>query len=203
MATMTSREIIPTFPTATTNTIVEALQHLSPKYLLDALQFIQFLEYKSISTPDDAFEVEESLESKVSIPAPRQVKVAGRLDAMTVSDRTFALITAEKHCPVKGIAKSVDQKTLSTLLGQDVLVSGRAHFTTSGEVLTIEAEQIINASAHDLKVWGQLPTPLHRPFNLSDFKVPQSPDSGMSMIYGTWPGDETDEEILKALEELS
>jgi hypothetical protein len=200
MATMTSREITSTFPTVTTNTIVEALQHISPKYLLDALQFIQFLEYKSISTPD-AFE--ESLEPKASIPAPRQVKVAGRLDAMTVSDRTFALITAEKQCFVKGIAKSVDQKTLATLLGQDVLVSGRAHFTLTGEVLSIEAEQIIIAKAHDLKVWGQLPTPLHRPFNQSDFKVPQSPDTGMSTIYGTWPGDETEEEILKALEELS
>jgi len=203
MATMTSREITPTFPTVTTNTIVEALQHLSPKYLLDALQFIQFLEYKSINAPDDAFEREESLEPKASIPAPRQVKVAGRLDTITVSDRTFSLITAEKQCLMKGIAKSVDQKALSTLLGQDVLVSGRAHFTTSGEVLTIEAEQIIIAKADDLKVWGQLPTPLHRPFNLDDFKVPQSPDSGMNTIYGTWPGDETDEEILSALEELS
>ena len=203
MATMTSREITPNFPTVTTNTIVEALRHLSPKYLLDALQFIQFLEYKSISTPDDVFKLEESLEPKASIPAPRQVKVAGRLDAMTVSDRTFALITAEKQCIMKGIAKSVDQKTLSTLLGQDVLVSGQAHFTSSGEVLTIEAEQIVIAKAHDLKIWGQLPTPLHRTFNLSDFKVPQSPDTGMSAIYGTWPGDETDEEILSALEKLS
>ncbi len=123
------------------------------------------MEYKSISTPDDAFEGDESLEAKASLPAPRQVKVAGRLDAMTVSDRTFALITAEKQCLVKCIAKSVEQKVLSTLLGQDVLVSGQAHFTTSGEVLTIEAEQIIIAKAHDLKIWGQLPTPLLRPFN--------------------------------------
>ncbi len=203
MATMISREITPHFPTVTT--IIEALQHLSPKYLPDALQFIQFLEYKSISTPDDAFEVEKSLEHKAaaSIPAPRQVKVAGRLDAMTVSDRTFALITAEKQCLIKCFAKSVDQKTLSTLLGEDVLVSGRAHFTSCGEVLTIDAEQIIVAKAHDLKVWGQLPTPLERPFNLNDFKVPQTPDSGMSAIYGSWPGEETDEDILKALEELS
>jgi hypothetical protein len=201
MTTMTSREINPTFTTP--NTIIEALQHLSPKYLAEALQFIQFLEYKSIITHDGAFEEEDSLKIKTTVPAPRQVKVAGRLDAMTVSDRSFSLLTAEKQCLIKGIAKSVDQKTLSTLLGQDVLVSGRAHFTLSGEILSIEAEEIIIAKAHDLKVWGQLPAPLERPFNLSDFKVPQTPDSGMSAIYGTWPGDETDEEILKALEELS
>jgi hypothetical protein len=54
-----------------------------------------------------------------------------------------------------------------------------------------------------LEVWEQLPTPLVRPFKLSDFKIAQTPGNGMSAIYGTWPGDETDEEILKALEELS
>jgi hypothetical protein len=109
--------ITPTFPTVTADTIVDALQHLSPKHLPEVLQFIQFLEYKY--TPS---ENEKSLEPKASIPAPRQIKV---------------------------------------------------------------------------------PTPLYRPFKLSDFKVPQDPDSGMSAIYGTWPGDETDDEILKAVEELS
>ncbi len=47
-----------TFPTITTDSIIEALQHLSPKYLPEVLQFIQFLEYKSISTPDNASEDE-------------------------------------------------------------------------------------------------------------------------------------------------
>jgi len=181
-------------PTSTTDTIVEALQHLSPKHLPEILQFIQFLEYKYPPS-------EKSLEPKASIPAPRQIKVSGKL--VTVGDRSFNLITAEKQCLIKGIAKSVDQKTLVTLLDKDVLVSGIAYFTTSGEVLSIEAEQISVAKAHDLKIWGQVPTPLYRPFKLSDFKIPQGTDSGMSAIYGTWPGDETDEEILEALEELS
>ena len=60
MTTITSREITPTFPTITSDTIVEALQHLSPKYLPDVLQFIHFLEYKSLNTQDEA-EEEEAL----------------------------------------------------------------------------------------------------------------------------------------------
>lgn len=193
MTTNTLQEITQTFPTVRVDTIIQALQHLSPKYLPDVLQFIQFLEYKSIP---------KSSEPKANIPAPRQVKVAGKLNAITVSDCTFVII-AEQHSLIKGIAKSIDQKTLSSLLNKDVLVSGIAHFTSTGEVLTLEAEQITIAKTHDLKIWGKVPTPLFRSFKLSDFKVPQGPDSGMSAIYGTWPGDETDEEILKALEELS
>jgi hypothetical protein len=32
---------------------------------------------------------------------------------------------------------------------------------------------------------------------------PQGPDSGLNAVMGKWPGDETDEEILALLEELS
>jgi hypothetical protein len=32
---------------------------------------------------------------------------------------------------------------------------------------------------------------------------PQGPDSGINAIIGKWPGDESDEEILALLEELS
>jgi hypothetical protein len=32
---------------------------------------------------------------------------------------------------------------------------------------------------------------------------PQGPDSGLNAVMGKWPGDETDEEVLALLEELS
>jgi predicted nucleic acid-binding protein len=64
----------------------------------------------------------ESLEPKASIPALRQIKVAGRLDAMTMSDRTFILFTAEKQCFIKGIAKLIEQKTLSMLLDTNIIL---------------------------------------------------------------------------------
>jgi len=198
MPTITSQETPSPFPL--TNTIVEALQHISPKYVPDILSFIQFLKYKSISSAHEDI-LKDSLE--LTKHTSRQVKIAGRLDTMTISDRTFKLISAAKKCVIQGFTKMVTQKTLPTLLGKDVLISGKACFTARGEILTIEAEQIIIAKERDLKIWGQVPTPLYRPFKLDDFKVPQDKNSGMSAIYGKWPGDETDEEILKALEELS
>ena len=36
-----------------------------------------------------------------------------------------------------------------------------------------------------------------------DFRVPQGPQSGLNAIIGKWPGDESDDEIAKALERLS
>ncbi len=33
--------------------------------------------------------------------------------------------------------------------------------------------------------------------------VPQGPDSGINLLIGKWPGDESEEEILALLEELS
>ncbi len=33
--------------------------------------------------------------------------------------------------------------------------------------------------------------------------VPQGPDSGINLLIGKWPGDETEEEILALLEEMS
>ncbi len=150
MTTITLQEITPTFPTIKTDTIIKALQNLSPKYLPDVLQFIQFLEYKSIPT---------NLEPKANLPEPRQVKVAGKLNTITDSDCSFRLI-AEQDSIIKGIAKSIDQNTLSNLLNKDVLVSGIAHFTSTGDLLTLEAEQIIIAKAQDMKIWGKVPTPL-------------------------------------------
>lgn len=40
-------------------------------------------------------------------------------------------------------------------------------------------------------------------FDRSVLHQPQGPDSGLNAVMGKWPGDETDEEILALLEELS
>ncbi len=45
-------------PQSTKTVIVEAIDHLSPKYLDDVWQFIQFLELKATMTPDDTSEDE-------------------------------------------------------------------------------------------------------------------------------------------------
>jgi hypothetical protein len=45
--------------------------------------------------------------------------------------------------------------------------------------------------------------PLVGRLDLKALHVPQGPDSGINAIIGKWPGDESEEEILALLEELS
>lgn len=44
---------------------------------------------------------------------------------------------------------------------------------------------------------------LVRKLDLEALHQPQGPDSGLNAIMGKWPGDESDEEILALLEEMS
>ena len=45
--------------------------------------------------------------------------------------------------------------------------------------------------------------PLVGKLDLAALHQPQGPDSGINAIMGKWPGDETEEEILALLEEMS
>lgn len=48
-----------------------------------------------------------------------------------------------------------------------------------------------------------LKRPLIGKLDLKALHVPQGPKSGINAIIGKWPGDESEEEILALLEELS
>jgi hypothetical protein len=51
--------------------------------------------------------------------------------------------------------------------------------------------------------WSRVPEPRRRKLDLTPYREPQGPRSGMSAIMGLWPVDETDEEIRGLLERLS
>jgi len=44
---------------------------------------------------------------------------------------------------------------------------------------------------------------LVRKLDIEALHQPQGPDSGLNAVMGKWPGDESDEEILALLEEMS
>lgn len=44
---------------------------------------------------------------------------------------------------------------------------------------------------------------LVRKLDLNALDQPQGPDTGINAIIGKWPGDESDEEIIALLEEMS
>lgn len=50
---------------------------------------------------------------------------------------------------------------------------------------------------------SQVPRPLFAELDLQEMMRPQRPMTGINAVIGAWPGDETDEEIFKMLEEMS
>ena len=85
--------------------------------------------------------------------------------------------------------------SLARLLGRTLLVFGTGHFSAADEVERIEADSFI---PNDGQPWTVTSEDL--PFS-EEVRAEQARRLRASM--GRWPGDETDEQINAALEELS
>ncbi len=139
-----------------------------------------------------------------AIPPDQRVRIAGKLDVLRHSDRMFTLIL-ESGGPVRGVVASeaIDLAELGAMWGGPAVVSGVAKFRPSGSLLRIEAEIIERAGEKDLSLWGTLPQPVFGPLDERELRQPQGPRSGVSAIFGQLPGEESDEEIIEALDRFS
>ncbi len=135
------------------------------------------------------------------VPAKTRVRVAGQLDMIRLSTRSFAIRLDDGH-EVPGVVGADDMADLRDLLGKRVVASGDAVFRASGRLLTVEADAIESAGPRS-EVWSHVPQPSGRVIDPRTLRRPQGPRSGLAAIIGQWPGDETDEEIEEALRELS
>lgn len=147
----------------------------------------------------------ESLENvkrlRKETPPNQYVRVAGRLNVIRHSDRMFALIL-ESGVTLRGIAEGLPPGKLAEFFGREVVVSGTAIFRPSGRVQTIEAEQI-EPAGDDAALWTEEPRPLFTDVPRKDLYREQGPRSGINAVIGAWPGDETDADIERFLNDLS
>lgn len=135
-------------------------------------------------------------------PRPRRVRLAGMVTAIRYSDLAFTLVLASGEL-IRGVVPNGDPDELARHFGRLVIVSGTARFRPSGTLLRVEAEQLAPAGVDELEAWSQLPVPLDAEPPRARLRQPQGPRSGINAILGAWPGDETDGEILRLLEEIS
>jgi len=117
---------------------------------------------------------------RTSIPPDQQVRVAGKLDVLQHTERMFTLI-----------------------LESGALVRGVAKFRPSGSVLRIDAESVEAADERDLSLWAAPPRPVFGPLDERTLRQPQGSRSGVAAIFGQLSDDESDEEIIEALDRLS
>ena len=135
-----------------------------------------------------------------AVPEPQQVRVAGRLESMRQGG-SFELTLRggrQLHCTASGL----DARRVGDLLGGRVVVSGLASFVPAGDVDHIDATHIERASG-DVTLWEKEPRPISGNRARSRFRVPQDRATGIEATFGKWPGQESDEEVFRALDELS
>lgn len=139
---------------------------------------------------------------KATVPASRQVRVAGKLEQIKHSDRRFTLLTEDGS--LNGVADdSISPDELAEHFGRLVVVSGEAVFRPSGSLLRVEAKHL-EPAGETASIWSRLPRPLLEERTSPDkYRVAQGSRSGLAAIIGKWPGDETDDEIAAALEQIS
>lgn len=181
--------------------LVRTFENFS-KVLRHEVEAVEFMDGARLRV--DLHGVETCHRLRNAIPPDQRVRIAGKLDVLRHSDRMFTLIL-ESGSPVRGVVASeaINLAELGAMWGSSALMSGVAKFRPSGSLLRIEAEAIERAGEKDLSLWGTLPQPVFGPLDERALRQPQGPRSGVSAIFAQLPDEESDEEIIEALDRFS
>jgi hypothetical protein len=132
------------------------------------------------------------------IPAARQVRVVGKIDMVRYSTRSMGL-RLDGGDEVRCAVVNEELGELREYLNKEVTVLGKAIYRPSGSVLRLDVEQVLETTAgrgHFSQV------PLSMEIKPRVERRAQTSRIGVAAMFGTWPGDETDEELLEALADL-
>ncbi len=135
-------------------------------------------------------------------PMPRRVRVAGTVDAIRHSDRAFTLVLRSGQ-ELRGVLAEGEPDELARFFGRVAVVSGLARFRPSGAPLRVDADFLEPGTEDDLATWSALPRPLDMRPELREARVAQTARNGINAVIGRWPGDESEEEIFRLLDEMS
>lgn len=131
-------------------------------------------------------------------PSPLAARLSGTLDTISAS-RSDVILTLKDETKVPARLEDHDSEVLKKLFGTQVVVSGMAYFKPSGELLLVAVESISPASDSD-RLFETIPIARKRlPVTTP---VAQDESSGVCAFFGTWPGDETEDELLDALQAI-
>lgn len=133
---------------------------------------------------------------ELETPKSKRARIAGNLDMIRASDGTFAL-KLESGEDVYGVWLPDNPETLADLWRKNVVVEGAAVFRASGSLLRVEAEGMALASGTDM-FFSRMPEPTPQKVVAEQLREAQTTRTGIGAIFGQWPGDESEEDILAA-----
>lgn len=131
-------------------------------------------------------------------PPPQTVRVSGKLDSIVASRPDIRLLLADGTSVICRV-EDHDIERLRALWGTDVVVSGTAHFGPTRRLLRIEVKDLSEARPED-RLFQQVPKA--RTASPVIDKRAAKGKRGVAGFFGTWPGDESEVELVDALTEL-
>jgi len=140
--------------------------------------------------------IQEFEQLRDKTPAPKGVRVMGTLDTISAT-KSDILLTLKDGAKIRARIEDHDPNILQELFNTPVVVSGMAEFLPSGQPHVLIVESISKAGPSD-HLFEKTPIG-HKPVFTP---ISQDKESGVAAFIGTWPGDETDDELLEALKEL-
>ena len=134
-------------------------------------------------------------------PHPERVIISGWLDQVTNSQRSFQLLLPDKQV-VRGVFPDGALAPYAAMWGTKVVIDGELRYRPSGAPSVIFATHVQAASPAD-SVWEQVPPPSVSEISALRPRIPAAlGKNGMERVFGKWPGDESTEELLEALQTL-
>jgi len=132
-------------------------------------------------------------------PPPVRTRVVGMLDTVRISAQSFGLRLDDGQ-EIRGFLSGGDFDQVVQLFAakRPVVVRGNAIFRPSGQLLLVDADDV-DAAAGETSLWSRVPQPRGDALEVGRLHRRQGPRSGLGAIIGRWPGDESDEEVAKAL----
>ena len=135
----------------------------------------------------------------VASPSPStsdsgRVRVEGTLDMVRASDQSFTLRMPDgRELPGRLVGRPIIG--LARVLGRNIFVFGFGRCNPAGDLMGLDADGFM---PNDGKSWTISPDdmPLCR-------EVVEEQARRLKQVIGSWPGDETEEEVDRALRELS
>ena len=134
-------------------------------------------------------------------PQSQQTRLVGKLDMIRASTNSFALKLHDGQ-EVRGALTEGSIAESTRLFEHEVVVFGKAVYRPSGRLLRIDADEVVEASERD-QFFTMIPKPKWARYDLRKVLREQQDKKGVAAIFGKWPGEETDEEIERALREIS
>lgn len=182
-------------------------------YLLDKNLLKEITKLNKILDSDKAELIFESADLSVSImkndiseiqimeqksPNSLKTQIKGKLDTISHSKSQLELITKGKKIRAQ-LSQNLNFDDILKYFGEEVVITGLAHFTPSGSVKSFEILKIRISNQND-SYFEKIPSPIFPEFQTKDL-VSKTNYQGTKFdkIFGKWPGDESTEDLIELL----